>query len=203
VAAADVGDAGAAFELLDDAGERRQPFRHEVHAVVGAKGALRAAEEAVVVLVPADAFASAEALGDARPAVHHGGRGLEDPGHRHGARFVGEDERVLSEQRVAVLVGVIGHEAAGGLRVEPLAHVALVRVGARREFAGTDRLGVRHRTVQAELVAYRDERGVQRGADLSGDLTGECLDATLVECLHGVLLRVVWRAPYARIGGGS
>ena len=145
--------------------------------------------------MPADALAGAEALRDARPAVHHGGRCLEDPGHRHGARLVGEDERVLGGQRVAVLAAVIGHEAACGLRVEPLAHVALVRVGARREFAGADRLGVGHRAVQAELVAHGDERGVQRGADLSGDLTGECLDATLVECLHGVLLRVVWRAP--------
>lgn len=86
------------FQLLDDAGERRQPFRHEVHAVAGAKGTLRTAEQAVVVLMPADALASAEALRDARPAVHHGGRGLEDPGHGHGhgARLVGEDERVLS-----------------------------------------------------------------------------------------------------------
>ena len=190
MAATDVGDAGAAFELLDDAGERRKPFRDEVHAVVGAEGALGAAEEAVVVLVPADALASAEALRDARPAVHHGGRGLEDPGHRHRARLVGEDERVLGGQRVAVLAAVIGHEAARGLRVEPLAHVALVRVGARRELAGGDGLGVGHRAVQAELVAHGDERGVQRGADLGGDLTGECLDATLVECLHDVLLRV-------------
>ena len=143
-----------------------------------------------MVLVPADALARAEALRDARPAVHHGGRRLEDPGHRHGARLVGEDERVLGGQRVAVLAAVIGHEAARGLRVEPLAHVALVRVGARREFAGAYGLGVGHRAIQAELVAHGDERGVERGADLSGDLTGECLDATLVECLHGVLLRV-------------
>jgi hypothetical protein len=73
VPATDVGDAGAAFELLDDARERRQLFLHEVHAVVGAEGALGAAEEAVVVLVPADAVAGAEALGNARPAVDHGG----------------------------------------------------------------------------------------------------------------------------------
>jgi hypothetical protein len=94
---------------------------------------------------------------------------------------------VLGGQRVAVLAAVIGHEAACGLRVEPLAHVALVRVRARREFAGADGLGVGHRAVQAELVADCDERGVQRCADLGGDLTGECLDTTLVKCLHGVL----------------
>ena len=98
---------------------------------------------------------------------------------------------MLGGQRVAVLAAVVGHEAAGGLSVEPLAHVALVRVGARRELAGGDGLGVGHRAVQAELVADGDERGVERGADLGGDLTGECLDPTLVECLHGVLLGVV------------
>jgi hypothetical protein len=41
-----------------------------MHAVVGAEGALGAAEQVVVVLVPADALAAAEALGSlARPSI--------------------------------------------------------------------------------------------------------------------------------------
>jgi hypothetical protein len=175
---------------LDDAAECGKPFRHEVHAVVGAKGALGAAEQAIVVLVPADSLASAEALRDAGPAVHHRSRGLENPGHRDRTRLVGEHERVLGGQRVAVLTAVVGHEAACGLRVEPLTYIALVRVGASGEFAGANGLGVGHRTIEAELVADGDERSVKRGADLGGDLAGECLDTTRVECLHGVLLRV-------------
>ena len=55
MAAADVGDPGAALEALDDAVERGQPGRDEVGVVAGAEEALAAVVDVMVVLVPADA----------------------------------------------------------------------------------------------------------------------------------------------------
>ena len=86
-----------------------------------------------MVLVPADALAADEALGDALADGDGGVRGLEVGDHGHRARVVGEDERVLGRQDVGVQLGVVDDEAAGGLDVEPLAHVALVGLGARGE----------------------------------------------------------------------
>src|SRR5262249_58776367 len=119
-----------------------------------------------MVLAPTHASARAEEIRNACTAVHDGGGGLEDPGHGYGARFVREDERVLGGQRVRVLGAVVDHEAAGRLRVEPLADVALVRVGARRELLGADGPAIRHRAIEAELVPYRDEGRVQGRPDL-------------------------------------
>jgi hypothetical protein len=85
VTAADVGDARARLELLDDAVERGQPRRDEVARVARAEEPLRALEQAVVVLVPSDAGAAAERLGDLGLVVDDGGDELEEPREVDGA----------------------------------------------------------------------------------------------------------------------
>ena len=181
MAAADVGDHRAALQLLDDAVERRQPLGHEMGAVVGGEAALRTVEQVVVVLVPADAAAFAEALGDPLPAVDGGDRALDHPRQVDRPAVVREHERVLDRQRVPVRVRLVGHVAAGRLGVEPLAHVALAGVGARRQLGGADGLGVRHGLVEAEPVADRHERRVERRADLAGHLVHERLEPCFVD----------------------
>lgn len=57
MAAADVGDAGAAFELLDDAVERGQPLVDNVGLVAGPEEARDGAEYAAGAVAPADATA--------------------------------------------------------------------------------------------------------------------------------------------------
>ena len=69
MAAADVGDLGAALELLDHAVERRQPLGDQMRAVAGTEEALDAAEQAVAVLAPVQALAGLERLGELRLVV--------------------------------------------------------------------------------------------------------------------------------------
>ena len=85
MAAADVGDARAALELLDDAVERRQPRADQVGVVAGPEEPLAAVVDVVVVLVPADAGAAADGLGDARRVEHRAERDLEEAGQVGGA----------------------------------------------------------------------------------------------------------------------
>jgi hypothetical protein len=67
-----------------------------------------------VVLAPAEAAAGAEGLGDLRLVL--GGRGgdLEGAGHEGRAGVVGEGERLLLGEQVAVAGRVVGDVAAGG-----------------------------------------------------------------------------------------
>jgi hypothetical protein len=192
VAAADVGDDRAGLQLLDHAVERRQPVGDQMGAVVGGERPLRAVEQVVVVLVPADAAARLKALGDPLPAVDGGDRALDHPREVERAIVVGEHERVLDRQRVPVRLRVVGHVAAGRLGVEPLAHVALAGLGARGQPGGADRLPVGHRLVEAELVADRHQRRVERRADLAGHLVHERLEPCFVDegkCSHGRTVR--------------
>ena len=66
MAAADVRDRGASFELLDDAVERRQPFREQVGVVARPEEAFAALEHVVVVLVPPEPLAALGGVGDPR-----------------------------------------------------------------------------------------------------------------------------------------
>ena len=181
MAAADVGDEPAGLELGDHAVERGQPLGHQARLVAHGEPAVRAVPQAVVVLVPADALAADEALGE--PLAHrHGGVGrLEDGGHGELGRVVGEHERVLGRQPVGVRLRVVLHERARGLHVEPLAHVALERPGAGGELRRRHGLAVGHRLVEAELVAEGHERRVERGAQLGGDVADEGLELLLVD----------------------
>ena len=171
VAAADVGDARARQQLRLDAVERRDPRLHEVRAVAGPEEPLAAFEQRVVVLVPADAGPAAERLGDLRLVAHGGRHQLEGAGEERRAVLVGERDRVLGGQRVAAVL--VGHVAAGGLRAQPLAHVALAGAGALRELARRERACSRHRLVEPEPVADHDERRVQRRPELADRLVHE------------------------------
>ena len=179
VAAADVGDARAALELGDDAVERRQPRADEVRVVAGPEEALAAVVDVVHVLVPADAVAAAHRLLDPRRVDHRAERDLEEAGQVRRAVLVGQRDRLLGRERVAPALRVVLDVAARRLRVQPLAHVALGRAGARGQVGGRERAGAGERAVEAELVAHHDERGVQRRADLV-----DCLEHELLQLLH-------------------
>ena len=134
----------------------------------------------MVVLVPADAVAVDEPLGDALAHRDGGVRGLERAQHLVRAGLVGEHQRVLGRQHEARR-SVIDDEAARGLRVEPLAHVALLGAGALGQFGRRDGLAVGHRLVEAELLAERHERDVERRAELGRGVAEERLELGLVD----------------------
>ena len=181
MAAADVGDAGAALQVLDDAVERGQPGRDEVRVVAGPEEPLAAVVDVVVVLVPADSGAAACGVGDPRRIEHRAERDLEEPGQVGRAVVVGQRDGLLGREAVAGFRWVVLHVAAGGLGVEPLAHVALVGAGARRELVGRERPGARERAVEAEPVADHDQCRVERGADLVDGAEDELLELAGVQ----------------------
>ncbi len=166
VAAAHVGDARPALELVDDAVQRRQPLADQVRVVAGAEEALATVVDVVDVLVPADALAGAGRVGDARRVQHGADRELEEAGQVRRAVGVGERDGLLGRQRVAAAVGVIGDVAAGRLHVQPLADVALRGAGALGQLDRREPAGAGQRAVEPELVAHDDERSAERGAHL-------------------------------------
>ena len=181
VAAADVGDRDAGLELLHHAIERRQPLRHEARAVAVAVERRRAAGEAPVMLAPGDALAGAEGLERLRLVEPHRRRHV--PGVRDVDRavLVGQHHRLLGQEFVGVAHAVIGDIAAGRLRVQPFAHVALGAAGPRGDFLGAQRSGAGHRLVEAELAAEADHHAGIAGRQVADGARGEGLEPRLVD----------------------
>src|SRR5204862_292949 len=98
-AAAEVGHLGAALELLEHAVERGKPLRDQVRRVARAEEALGAGEQAVVVLVPADALAGPERLGQPLLVGEQRGDRVVHPEHVERALGVGE-QRLLGQMTV-------------------------------------------------------------------------------------------------------
>src|SRR5579875_2150360 len=93
--ASDVGNLGAALELLFDAPQRGNPLADQMRVVARAEKSFRALEETLVMLVPSESAAAPEALGDLRLVDDHRLNDLEDAVHVERARFVGKHERLL------------------------------------------------------------------------------------------------------------
>ena len=125
--AADVGHLGARFELLLHPLQRRYPLGHQMGAVARTEEPLGAAEQAVVVLVPAHALAAAEGLEDLLFIGVQRRDRVVDAEDVERTVFVGQGQSVLIGERVALGLGVVGHIAARRLVCEPLAHVPLGR----------------------------------------------------------------------------
>ena len=77
VPATDVGDRRAAFELRNDAVQRRQPGRDEIVVIAGPEEAARRAEQTLRLIAPADALAGAKRGLDHRLVLHHDHREIE------------------------------------------------------------------------------------------------------------------------------
>src|SRR6185312_8976313 len=75
----------SATQALDDAVKRRQPRAHQMRAIAGAEEALGAAEHAMVMRVPAKAFARSEGFDDLVFIEPERGRDLESRRHENGA----------------------------------------------------------------------------------------------------------------------
>src|SRR5271154_2802192 len=133
MAAADIGDLGTAFELLLHSIQSRNPLGDQVGAVAGPEESLGPAEQAVIVLVPTHALAAAKGVDNLILVGVQGRDRVVDAEDVEGAVLIGQRERLLIGQGVAVTLGVVGHVASSRLVSKPLAHVALSRTGALRD----------------------------------------------------------------------
>ena len=181
VAAADVGDARAGPQPRLHAVEGRDPRLDQVAEIRRAEEPLDAVEERVVVLVPADALAGAERLGELVDDPAGGDRGLERADEERRAVLVGERHRLLGRQRVQARFGVVGDVARRGLRVQPLADVALGGPGLRGKTRGRERANGRQRAEQAQTVADHDERSDVGAAEVDDGAADELIELLFVD----------------------
>jgi hypothetical protein len=194
VAAPDVGDHGALAKPVRDA-HRGQPLLDEVSVVAGAEEPLAAVVHVAVVLVPPDTGAAAGGVRDPAGTGDGADGDLEQPGQERRARLVGEGDGMLGRERVAGRRGVVVHDRAGRLRIEPLAGVVRVGAGGHRELGRRERTSVGQGPVVAELVAHHDEGGVEGGADLVDGPEDERHEPVAVDGPPGLL--------FSRAGHGA
>ena len=172
VAAAEVGDRGAALELGLDAVQRRDPLGQQVHQVPRPEEPLAAGEDVLVVLAPAVPGPGAERLLDVVLGLERAEGELEGAGQEHRAGRVGQRERLLGRHRVRRAAGVVLDVAAGGLAAQPLVDVPRVGVGGRRERARVTGL-LREGAVEAEPLAEQHVAGADGGAEVADELADE------------------------------
>ena len=129
--AADVGDGGAGPQLVFHAVERRDPGRDQVGDVAGPEELLAAGEDVLVLLVPAQAGAGAERLGDPRLGPQRAEGQHERAGRVDAAVRVGQHERLLLGHRVGVVGRVVLDVAARGLAAQPFGDVTRAGLGVR------------------------------------------------------------------------
>jgi len=116
VSATKVGDSRAGPELLLDGVERGDPLGHEVGSVAGTEELLGAREELGIVLVPAEALAGPDALGDPAAVLVDRADDVIAAEHVHGAVLVGDCDRLLGRQDERLIVAVVLEVPARRLR---------------------------------------------------------------------------------------
>jgi len=181
VAAADVGDPAARAELGLDAVKGRDPRRGQVRVVAGAEEPLAPVEDVLVVLVPADARARPEGLGDCGLVPRRAGHELEGAGQEGRAVLDREGHGLLRGQAVAPAGRVVLDVAAGRVGGEPLAHVALRGVRALGEVGGRGRAAIGQRLVEPEPVADDDHRGAEHRAEVADGAMDEVHEPVVVD----------------------
>ena len=154
---------------------------HQVAQIAGAEEAFDAVKQGVVVLVPADAVAAHEGLGEPVGDAPRCQRGLEGTDEEGRAVRVGKRHRLLGRQGVMAAVGQVAHVAGGGLSVEPLAHVALADAGAGGELRGAERPVRGQRAVEAELVTDQHQGCDRHGAEIHHDAAQQFVEQVFVD----------------------
>ena len=134
-----------------------------------------------MVLVPAEALARAEALGDRRLVLDHRREQLVGARDERRALVDRQRDRLLGRQAEGAVRCVVLEIVARGLLAEPLADVALPGARALGELGRRDGLGVRHRLVEPELVADQHHRRRRACAQLTDESLHEGLELGLVE----------------------
>jgi hypothetical protein len=191
VAAADVGDPRPRLEPCLDPVKGRDPRLDQVGRVAGAEEPLGALPEVGVVLVPAEAVAGADGLGDPRLVLAGRGGDLEGAGHERRAGLVGQGESLLLGQAVAVGGRVVGDVAAGRLAAQPLGQVALAGAGAGGQLGRGGRAGGGQSLVEAQPVAGDDRGRGEHRAQVGDEAVEKLVQLGLVDG-HGANLLGRW-----------
>src|SRR4051812_43633529 len=173
VAASDVRDEPALLQLLLDASERGNPRTRQVAHVAGAEESRGADEEVWVVVAPEDASALLECLRDLRLRARHSLDDVEASADVEGALLVRERHGLFGREVEASARRFVGDVAARRLIDEPLTHVALDRPRALGKLGGSLWPTFGQSLVEAEPLAYVDECGAERRAEVADDLAHE------------------------------
>ena len=91
-------------------------------------------KDAIIMLMPAHAGAGAEGFGDAWNRGQRPQRQFKRSGQISGTVFLCQSEGLLFTQAELTGFCIVGDIAAGSLRSQPLAQVALIGAGLRGKF---------------------------------------------------------------------
>ena len=167
MAASDIGDLGAARQLLEDAVEGGEPGTDQMVVVARAEEARHRAKHAAGLLAPGDPAAGAKRLLDLWLIVEQRRHKIEASQHVDGAVLFGEHHRLLRRKREFPRRRIVGEIVRGRLVRQPLAQVSLVGAGCGGEFARCHRpLGVK-RLVQPERIADPHHRDARCAAEIA------------------------------------
>src|SRR5690625_3976545 len=111
VATADVCHRRTTLELLDAAGECRQPLLNEEVFIAGAEEACGSTEEALRPLVPAHAFTAAEGPADMWLVPHRGSHEIANRRQEEGAVLLRQHRSLLRLHGKAFVRWIVGHVA--------------------------------------------------------------------------------------------
>ena len=141
----------------------------------GQRESLLDVPERRIPVVPHDTVPRSERVLERREHAAHRRHPLERGDQEGGAPFVREHHRRLATECEAFRCGVVTEEAVGGLGGEPLTEMTLVETGTVGELARRHGPAAGHGLPEAELVAERDQRRVDRGGRLAAGEAGELL----------------------------
>ena len=181
VTAADVGDARTFLQLRFDAVERGYPRRGQERPVPRAEEPLGAAEQAGMVVAPAESAVAEKRVADLLAVGDHRDDAVHPARHEGRRRLVGEQGCHLTGHRVPVAGRVERDQSGGGLAVEPLAGETRVAAGRSGQVVRGHRAASRQRPVIPQFVAQPDGEAEHRSGHVARQLANQLLDTRLVD----------------------
>ena len=140
-------------------------------------------------IAPIQTAPRAEVLLHPRLGLHHGGDDLECAADETGTGFIGQCEGLLRRKRVFFRGGIVVHISPGGLIVQPLANIPLMRAGLFCQFRRSRRAIGRQRFIKPKPIADQHERRAHPRADIPHGFSHEFLKFVRIDAGgHGDLL---------------
>jgi hypothetical protein len=139
VAAADVGNAGPALQLIHDALERRQPRGDEIVVVARAEEAGHGTEHTAGLVTPGHTTTRLEGGLNLGLIVEHCRHQIEAPHQVDGTVLTRKHHGLFGRKGKFSGAGIVGQIIRGRLIAQPLAHVALIDLCRVGQFDGCHR----------------------------------------------------------------
>src|SRR5262249_46899064 len=140
------------LKLCFDALECRNPTGREISEIARTEEALTPLEKPLFVFVPAEAFACTKNFSKFFFIFHTRPEHVIEAGQMHSSVILRESARLLRSHAVCIRCRIVLDIFAGGIGIEPFAHIAFIGFGAAGELGGADGRAIAHGAIEAETV---------------------------------------------------